>query len=239
MFKFAYAPRFLADNILFPDLQSGNKVKAKVEKFKFNPKFFLKKNKKTPLYFSKNFIKNINFTRKKFFLNISKNFITKIRLLFSFFKFLKIFLNKKILKFKFLGKSKILNFFDKTVIKKLKVYKNFKEVKKFFFFLNFKKKLKKKIKKFFFNFFLLYNYSNFFSSFYISKNKNKKLLCFSVKTVSLELLIKLLKKLNFDNIYKKFLRYFLLIHFNKFLINKSYNRIFFLYIKLKKFLIHY
>ena len=68
---------------------------------------------------------------------------------------------------------------------------------------------------------------------------NNKIVSNDFRIVSFPILFKLLRKLNFDKIYNRYLKSFSVIHVSNVIISKTYTRIFSLYYYLKKFLYHY
>lgn len=66
--------------------------------------------------------------------------------------------------------------------------------------------------------------------------KNNRLVSKSFKTVSIDVLLKLFKKFQYDNIMKKSLKHFELLYLSTDIISMNFDRIFILYRYLKRFL---
>lgn len=100
------------------------------------------------------------------------------------------------------------------------------------------------MKKKFKNFFFIKDFLDFFSLLKFKRSSSfflnlRFIISDDTVDITTSVLKKLLKKLNFDKIYNKFLKGFFFIHFSKIVTDVKYKRIFVLYKKLKKFLYFY
>lgn len=178
-----------------------------------------------------------------FFFSL-KNFYFKLKFFFSLFnKFKKgkaHFLKRDF----YYGSSSYLKFYIHNSMYKLYRYFNLKIFLVSKKLKNLKKNIKIDMKNKFKNFFFVKDFINFIHMLKFNKKSNSFLGFNYINSndtvfVVSKILKNLLKKLNFDKIYKKFLKGFYLVHFSKIITNITYKRVFVLYKKLKKFLCNY
>ena len=221
--------------------------------------------KNSKFFYSRFFYKRILLFRVKFFFILYKSMINGLHKysflfksflfkIFSFLKYKKIYFFRSFF-FSFFNFSFYSKFFDisklyyKMPLIFTSILQNISVNRKFFFINSF-------LKVFFFNiktahysfkrhlFFYFYFLKRFVFdlvplSFFNLDIKNNNFIASSYKVVNYDIVIFLVKKLNYDKIFKNILIYFRLLHINSKLVLRQRNRIFFLYLFLRKFLSFY
>lgn len=226
MFDLAFYKKFRLTNPLFEESESNNFVvnkksfqdkfnflkkflKSKVKNFRKNFKFY---NFVRPSTISWFFYKNIGLFRKSFFLAFSKTIKVKLS---SLFKKIPSIDFKQI---KELNKVVFNNYSQYWVKKARRVERDF---------LNLKKTYQKNLKTYSDFLFITANFwkKDKFLGFNSREDflqSKKPVVSRSSRIVNLEILISLVKKLNYEKIYKFLLKSFSLLHISKSLIEKKF-----------------